>query len=304
MENHLIILGQPWIKKLRVIIDITNNFLAFWPSHRTHIRATSLNILCQFRLPAKTAVIRIEKDITPQKIIKRGSKKDMNDFLEMSNKLFSKKKRQINKSKRKISIEEINSKKATISSLDSSDKKKLLVPMPATKKSDLKAKNINIAMIGPDSYCAACCLKKAQLFDILIRDIQYQAKKKTRAETDPISIVPQEYHNYLNIFSKKNSDSLPLYQKYDHKMYLEEKQKLSHAPLYKMSSKKLDVVKQYLDSYLAKKFLQASLASYSLPILFVKKPEKKIRFCVDYKKLNTITKKDCYLILLIEEKLA
>ena len=71
-----------------------------------------------------------------------------------------------------------------------------------------------------------------------------------------------------------------------------------------MSSKKLDTVKWYLDSHLAKRFIQASLASYSLPVFFVKKPGGGIWFCVDYKKLNAITKKDYYLIPLIEETLA
>ena len=43
------------------------------------------------------------------------------------------------------------------------------------------------------------------------------------------------------------------------------------------------------------------MASYSSPVLFVKKPGKGIRFCVDYKRLNAITKKDHYSIPLIEE---
>lgn len=47
-----------------VIIDITNNFIAFWPGHCIHIGATSLTTLNQHRLLAETAVIKIEKDIT------------------------------------------------------------------------------------------------------------------------------------------------------------------------------------------------------------------------------------------------
>ena len=71
-----------------------------------------------------------------------------------------------------------------------------------------------------------------------------------------------------------------------------------------MSLKKLDVVKRYLDFHLAKRFISASSASYSLPVLFVKKPEGGIQFCVDYKRLNTITKKDRYPIPLMKETLA
>ena len=79
----------------------------------------------------------------------------------MLNKLSSKKRKQINKSKQKISIEEINSKKVIISSLDNFDKKELLISILAIKESDPKAKNINIAIIGMNIYYAVYCLKNA-----------------------------------------------------------------------------------------------------------------------------------------------
>jgi hypothetical protein len=38
--------------------------------------------------------------------------------------------------------------------------------------------------------------------------------------------------------------------------------------------------------------------------MFVKKLRKGIRLCINYRLLNIITKKDCYLILLIKETMA
>ena len=104
------------MKKHGVIIDMTNNSLTFGLSHCTHIRAISPTTLSQPRLSAEIAVVRIKKDIIPQKMIQNSSKEDIIDFLQMLNKLFSKKRRQINKSKRKISIGKTSSKKTTISS--------------------------------------------------------------------------------------------------------------------------------------------------------------------------------------------
>ncbi len=289
------------MKKHGVIIDMTNNSLAFWPSHCTHIGTT--NTLSPSSSPTKTAVIRIKEDITFRKIIKKSSKKDMTDFLQTPDKLSSKKRRQINKNKQKASIEEISSRKATINSLDSSNKKELLVPLVAIKTSKPKAKDIDIAMIDVDAYRTACRLKRAQVFAVFMRYIQYQAEKEARAETDLKSVVTQKYHDFLDVFSKKSSDILPSHRKYDHKIYLEEEMKPDHVLLYKISLEELDTVKQYLGSYLAKGFIQASSASYSLPVLFVKKPGGEIRFCVDYRRLNAITKKDRYLIPLIKETL-
>ncbi len=71
-----------------------------------------------------------------------------------------------------------------------------------------------------------------------------------------------------------------------------------------MSPEELDAVKWYFDSHLAKEFIQASSASYFLPVLFMKKFREKIRFYVDYRRLNAIIKKDHYLIPLIEKILA
>lgn len=75
---------------------------------------------------------------------------------------------------------------------------------------------------------------------------------------------------------KKDLDIILLYQKYNHKTYLKEEQKLFHKQLYKMSLEKLNVIKRYFDSHLSKRFIFASLASYFLQVLFVKKPKKQI----------------------------
>lgn len=58
-----------------------------------------------------------------------------------------------------------------------------------------------------------------------MRNLEYQAQKKTRLKTDLKSVVSEKYHDFLDIFSKKNSDILPTHQKYDHKIILEEKKK-------------------------------------------------------------------------------
>ncbi len=99
LGNYLMILGRPWIKKYGVIIDMTNDSLAFWTGHCIHIRVTSSIILSSTHSPMEIIVVRIEEAITSQKMIKRVSKEDMTDFLQTPDKLSSKKRKQINKSK-------------------------------------------------------------------------------------------------------------------------------------------------------------------------------------------------------------
>ena len=82
----------------------------------------------------KTAVIKIKKDITLRKMIKRGLKEDMINFLQTPNKLFNNKRKQINKSKQKTSIGEAILRTTINSNLDSANKKELLVLILAIKK--------------------------------------------------------------------------------------------------------------------------------------------------------------------------
>jgi hypothetical protein len=63
------------------------------------------------------------------------------------------------------------------------------------------------------------------------------------------------------------------------------------------------VFKKYLLKNLDKGFIKLSQALYLLPVLFVKKLNKGLRFCINFRKFNAITHKDCYLLLLINETL-
>ena len=55
-----------------------------------------------------------------------------------------------------------------------------------------------------------------------MKDIPYQAKKEARAKNNPRSVVPQEYYDFLDVFSKIDSDTLLPHRKYNHKIHFEE----------------------------------------------------------------------------------
>ena len=58
--------------------------------------------------------------------------------------------------------------------------------------------------------------------------------------------------------------------------------------LYLISKDKLLVIKKYINEYLDKGFICPSISLAAAPILLAKKPGGGIRFCVDYRGLNTI----------------
>jgi hypothetical protein len=106
------------------------------------------------------------------------------------------------------------------------------------------------------------------------------------------------------VFFKSKSDKLLPHWLYDHKIELKGDNTLGYSLLYKITTAELKTVKEYLINNLDKGFIKASQALYAAPVLFVKKPDKSLQFCINFWKLNQLTYKDCYPLLLINKTLA
>jgi hypothetical protein len=111
------------------------------------------------------------------------------------------------------------------------------------------------------------------------------------------------FYNLVYVFSKKKSNELLSYRLYDHKIEIEPGKKvpLGYYFLYNQTDKELKALKDYLENNLKKRFIKNNSADFVSSILFVKKLDKIFCFCIDFRKLNEITRKDRYLILLIKE---
>jgi len=62
-------------------------------------------------------------------------------------------------------------------------------------------------------------------------------------------------------------------------------------------------MREYLVKNLKKGFIKPSNSPYLSLVLFVKKKDRSLRFCINYWQLNTLTKKDQYPLPLITETL-
>ena len=68
---------------------------------------------------------------------------------------------------------------------------------------------------------------------------------------------------------------------------------MSKTP-YRMSTLEFLDMKIQLQELLEKKYIQPSVSSWGAPILFVKKKDRTLRLCIDYRKLNKVTMKNKY----------
>jgi len=113
-----------------------------------------------------------------------------------------------------------------------------------------------------------------------------------------------EYYDYLDVFDRTMIDQLSSHCFYDYKIELINKKTFSRSRLYQMFNHKLQKIKKYLIEHLNKEFIFSSFASYISLILFIKKKDDSLRFCINYRKLNALIKRDCYFLSLIDKTLA
>ena len=69
--------------------------------------------------------------------------------------------------------------------------------------------------------------------------------------------------------------------------------------MYDMSSNESQVLKKYLEDNLSKEFIWTSSSYATASVIFVKKSEDSLQFCVDYCGLNALIIKNKYVLLLI-----
>ena len=95
-----------------------------------------------------------------------------------------------------------------------------------------------------------------------------------------------------------------MYRFYDYKLKFVEradKNTLFKNRIYSISEYKFEQIKKYLNKHLKKKFIVSNYILFASSVLFIEKLNKELRFCVDYKKLNAIIKRNRYFISLINE---
>jgi len=75
---------------------------------------------------------------------------------------------------------------------------------------------------------------------------------------------------------------------------------ISIAP-YRMSASELGELKKQLEELLKKQFIRPSVSPWGAPVLLVKKKDRSMRLCVDYRQLNKVTIKNRYPLSRIDD---
>jgi transposase InsO family protein len=148
--------------------------------------------------------------------------------------------------------------------------------------------------------------KPVQIFAASLQDIEKALAPKKKVNVMPL--LPKAHQHMAWIFDPKTAARMPPIRgpEIDHRIELEKdehgkEKEPPWGPLYNMSRGELLVLRKELISLLDKGWIRTSSSPAASPVLFAKKPGGGLRFCVDYRALNAITKKDRYPLPLIQE---
>ncbi|ODM22623.1 hypothetical protein SI65_00212 [Aspergillus cristatus] len=185
---------------------------------------------------------------------------------------------------------------------------------PQKKTTSQQAVQIDIAAIGAAPFQRHLKKKDTEAFITSLSEIDRiieerraeDRQKEDHYEQELIQqLLPKQYQEYADVFSKAASDELPPRRMNDYRIELEEgktaESAVGYSPLYKQTAEELEAARDYIVDNLNKGFIGPSAAPFASPILMARKPGGGLRFCVDYRKVNAITRKDRYPIPLVDE---
>lgn len=172
----------------------------------------------------------------------------------------------------------------------------------------------NAQLVSASSFSCITANRESYVFKVTMADIEKTLQKLDQKKAPPTkaqlrALIPKEYHQNLDVFDKTLADQMPPFRPgLDHKIELlrDERGKEKEppwGPLYPMSREQLLVLRKTLTEQLDKGYIRVSHSPAAAPVLFVRKPGGGLRFCVDYRALNDITRKDRYPLPLIKETL-
>jgi hypothetical protein len=160
---------------------------------------------------------------------------------------------------------------------------------------------INIAMIEASAFNMMSKRRNVNLFSVILKDVEKHLEKHNKSNIVIRNVLSFEYHEFFDVFDKKAFNTFASHRFYDHKIVLKKNAILEYTSLYKMFEEELKIVKKYLENNLEKEFIIASRSSFVSSVMFMKKADELLKFCVDYKKLNQLIKKNRYSLSLTDE---
>ncbi|CCO32310.1 Retrotransposable element Tf2 155 kDa protein type 2 [Rhizoctonia solani AG-1 IB] len=117
--------------------------------------------------------------------------------------------------------------------------------------------------------------------------------QEEEADDNPLEGIPTQYHSFAKVFGEEEFHKLPPHRPYNIEIELTKEGPLN-SPLYSMMDAELVTLKQWLEDELKAGKICPSKSPISSPVMFVPKKDGSCCLVVDYRKLNSRSKKNVY----------
>jgi hypothetical protein len=137
-------------------------------------------------------------------------------------------------------------------------------PQPKSDNSDIPedkstpntpTPKVDISLVNTVAFLRVCELPGMQQFTLNLKDISAQASSTSDSTLLDLSSVPEEYHDFADVFDKAKTDMLASHWPYDLKINLEEDSTPPLGQMYSLSPTELVALQEFIDEHLATGFI-------------------------------------------------
>jgi len=132
----------------------------------------------------------------------------------------------------------------------------------------------HISLINAAAFVCVCSLEGSMKYQLQLHPTDSAKVWSSSISTPPnLDIIPPEYCDYADVFSKVKASELPLHCNYDLKIELEEGTLPPLGTLYSLFPVELSTLRTFIDENLNTGFIHPTTSSHAALVLFIKKKD-------------------------------
>lgn len=131
-----------------------------------------------------------------------------------------------------------------------------------------------VSLVNAAAFARACKMPGATSYTLNLAADTTAARSSSISDSPPdLTGIPEDYHEFADVFSKSQADILPEHRPYDLKITLEDGAVPPLGPIYSLSKLELDTLREYVDENLRSGFIRPTNSPCGAPVLFIKKKD-------------------------------
>ncbi|UYV66998.1 hypothetical protein LAZ67_4003622, partial [Cordylochernes scorpioides] len=159
---------------------------------------------------------------------------------------------------------------------------------------DIETEHVCLLSVEPESFSRE--RREDDHSDYLLSLINPDLPKKKKEDLMGLLL------SFKGVFLPTMKNANKVQNRVKHRIHTGDHHPIKQRP-YRVSKREREIMQKEVDTMLERKVIQPSESPWSAPVVLVKKKDGTWRFCVDFRRLNHITKKDVYPLPRIDDVL-